>query len=192
MSAKTNTTSQSQRILDAAIKCIAKKGYANASLRDIAGEAGVVLSQLNYYYKNKEGLFIEVVKMLSQQYLNEIENILKSGETEKEKTAALTRYFQRMLKEDSELLTLLFDLSSMALWSDSLRELLSNFFHDVAKLIEKHILEDVWHKGKLKKYPTAVSRIMLGAMLGTSIQAVLAENREDILHSLEAIQVVFA
>ena len=119
MKTKANEVSQSQRILKAAIKCIAKKGYANASLRDIADEAGVVLSQLNYYYNNKQGLFVEVVKRLSQQYLSEIENILQQGETKREKTAALTEYFQKILKDNPELFKLLFDLSSMVAISRS-------------------------------------------------------------------------
>lgn len=66
---ETDKLNQSEKILLAAFKCISSKGYANVSLRDIADEAGVVLSQLNYYYKNKEGLFTEVVKMMIGKYL---------------------------------------------------------------------------------------------------------------------------
>jgi len=108
MNEKPNEASQSQRILYAAFKCISTKGYANVSLRDIADEAGVVLSQLNYYYKNKEGLFTEVVKMLAQQYLREIEDILKNGESKNEKIACLIKYFQEMLRNNPELFKLLF------------------------------------------------------------------------------------
>ncbi len=95
-----------EKILHAAFKCIAAKGYASVSLRDIADEAGVVLSQLNYYYKNKEGLFTEVVKTLARQYLNEIEDILKRGGSEKEKIARLIEYFQEMLRKTPELFKL--------------------------------------------------------------------------------------
>ena len=50
------------KILISAFECISTNGYANVSLRDIASEAGVALSQINYYFNNKEGLFVEVVK----------------------------------------------------------------------------------------------------------------------------------
>lgn len=85
MNEKTNEASQAQRILNAAFKCILSKGYANVSLRDIAEEAGVALSQLNYYYNNKEGLLVEVVRMLAKKYLHEIEDNLKKGELPDEK-----------------------------------------------------------------------------------------------------------
>jgi len=39
---------QSERILQTAFECISSKGYANVSMRDIADEAGVALSQLMY------------------------------------------------------------------------------------------------------------------------------------------------
>ena len=35
-----------------------QRGYANVSMRDIARQAGVAISQIAYHYKNKEGLFI--------------------------------------------------------------------------------------------------------------------------------------
>ena len=54
-------------------ECISTKGYANVSMRDIAMRQ-VVLSQLNYYFKNKEGLFKEVVRMMIDKYLRDIEN----------------------------------------------------------------------------------------------------------------------
>ena len=192
MNEKTNEASQSQRILNAAFKCISSKGYANVSLRDIADEAGVVLSQLNYYYRNKEGLLIEVIKMLAQQYLSEIENNLKKGESADEKIAYFIKYFEDMLRTKPELFKLLFDLTSMALWSGSLKELLSNLFNDLTNLIERYILCSFSVKEKYKSYSSvALSRMILGAMFGTSIQVMLAQDPEDMICSLSAIQLLF-
>jgi len=101
---ETDKLNQSEKILLAAYKCISSSGYANASLRDIADEAGVVLSQLNYYFKNKEGLFTEVIKMMMQEYLLEVENHLKGGTTAKEKVATLIKYFQEVLEKNQSYL----------------------------------------------------------------------------------------
>jgi AcrR family transcriptional regulator len=48
-------------------------------MRDIADAAGVALSQLNYHYKNKEGLFIEVINLTIENYLKELECYLNVG-----------------------------------------------------------------------------------------------------------------
>ncbi|GHV31410.1 AcrR family transcriptional regulator [Spirochaetia bacterium] len=182
---KATETSQAQRIIDAAFKCISSKGYANISLREIADEAGVVLSQLNYYYKNKEGLFTEVIKILGHQYLSEIEDVFRRGKPGKENLSALSEYFKEILKSKPELFILLFDFSSMALWSDATREVLDSFFDDMSNLIEKYILDGASGKSIFKDKPhRAVSRILSGAIFGTSIQVVLSHDKEDFLDSL--------
>ena len=192
MDNKLENLNQSQKILNAAFKCISERGYASVSLRDIADEAGVVLSQLNYYYKNKEGLFTEIIKTLAQQYLNEIEDNLKKGETEKEKMMHLIEYFQEMLKEKPELFKLLFDLTSMALWSESFKELLNDLFNNVVNLIETYIINDFSDERILKyKSPVTLSRMMLGTLFGMSIQVILANGEEDMIDSLSSLKALF-
>ncbi|MGB4439901.1 MAG: TetR/AcrR family transcriptional regulator [Sedimentibacter sp.] len=192
MDNKLENLNQSQKILNAAFKCISERGYASVSLRDIADEAGVVLSQLNYYYKNKEGLFTEIIKTLTQQYLNEIEDNLKKGDTEKEKMMHLIEYFQEMLKEKPELFKLLFDLTSMALWSESFKELLNDLFNNVVNLIETYIINDFSDERILKyKSPVTLSRMMLGTLFGMSIQVILANGEEDMIDSLSSLKALF-
>ena len=96
MGSDSNKQSQSERILLAASQCISTKGYANVSMRDIANEAGVVLSQLNYYFKNKEGLFKEVVRMMIDRYLRDIEASLRAEDSPKERAKSLIKYFRKM------------------------------------------------------------------------------------------------
>lgn len=76
MQQKTGKVNPSERILLTAFECLSTRGYANVSMRNIADEAGVALSQLTYYYKNKENLFTEVINMMMDQYLKEIKSTL--------------------------------------------------------------------------------------------------------------------
>ena len=183
---------QSQKILLAAFECISSKGYANVSLRDIADGAGVVLSQLNYYYKNKEGLLTEVIKMMMQKYLQEVENHLRNGTTAKEKILSLIMYFQEMLEENPKLFRLLYDFTSMALWSASFGRLLHNLFEDLANLIEKHVLNNIPAKSNLRGYtPKSIARMLFGAMFGTAIQVILDPQEKKLPEALRAIELVF-
>jgi len=183
---------QAQKILNAAFKCISARGYANVSLRDIAYEAGVVLSQLNYYYQNKEGLFIEIVKTLSQKYLHEIESNLKKGTSKKERISFLIKYFQEMLRQNAELFKILFDLTSMAIWSATLKELVNDLFHNLTELIEKYIVSEFSDKEEYQHHSTAtLSRMMLGTLFGISIQVILADGNEDMINSLSTLKILF-
>ncbi len=55
------TVGTRERILDAAEKLFASNGYGGTSLRSITGEAGANLAAINYYFKSKEGLLLEVL-----------------------------------------------------------------------------------------------------------------------------------
>jgi AcrR family transcriptional regulator len=50
------------RILDAAGPIFADKGFERATVRDICQAAGVNLASVNYYFRDKERLYIEAVK----------------------------------------------------------------------------------------------------------------------------------
>ncbi len=179
---------QSQRILLSAVNFISQHGYANVSLRDIAQDAGVVLSQLNYYFKNKEGLFVEVVKTVMKKYLVEIEELLQRGSTAKERVNNLISYFSSTLKDNPKTFRLLFDLSNMAMWSTTFRDLLNSLFDDLARLIEKHVLPLCDKDSRLQSYsPNAIARMLFGAMFGVSIQTLLNNEEEQLPEAMAAI-----
>lgn len=192
MHTKTEQLTQSEKILTAAFHCISTKGYANVSLRDIANEAGVVLSQLNYYYKNKEGLFSEVIKVVSHKYLMDIKYHLQKDIPNKDKVSSLIQYSQKMLNKNPKLFRLLYDFISMSIWSDSLRELFRQLFQDLSDLIEKHALIDISLNKNLKDYSLkAIARMIIGAMFGVTIQCIIDPEKENLSDALNIIPVVF-
>jgi TetR/AcrR family transcriptional regulator len=50
------------RLLHAALDLFTERGYAATSVREIVGAAGVTKPVLYYYYKNKEGIYIELLR----------------------------------------------------------------------------------------------------------------------------------
>lgn len=50
------------RLLEAAQEEFAEKGYDGATTRDITRRAGVNIAAINYYFRDKENLYIEAVK----------------------------------------------------------------------------------------------------------------------------------
>jgi AcrR family transcriptional regulator len=181
---------QSEKILVTAFECISAKGYANVSMRDIANEAGVALSQLNYYYKNKEGLLTEVIRMMMNKYLLEIEKHLSKGTTAREKISSLIAFFKEILSNDPELFRLLYDFCGMALWSSTFSALLGELFSDIANLIGKYILSSSDAKEISDRYSVnSIARMIIGAMFGISMQTIL-DPKEENLNSLSAINLI--
>lgn len=185
MGKNTGKENTSQKILTTAFECLASRGYANVSMRDIAGEAGVALSQLNYYYKNKQGLFTQVIDMMIRQYLHEIENSLKSAGSPKEKMASLIGYFRELIREQPKLMMLFVDFTAQALWIPVFRKQVDELFDSITEMIEKNILNGTEHGGGIHgRSSRSLAKLILGSLYGTSVQIMLGLDRED---DLEAI-----
>ena len=58
----------SQQIIDAAIRVLARRGYARTSLLDIAKEAGVPVGNVYYYFKTRDELGDAVIAARMAQF----------------------------------------------------------------------------------------------------------------------------
>src|ERR1700722_5216966 len=50
------------RLLEAAGQIFAEKGFKGGTVREIINLAGVNIAAVNYYFRDKEGLYVEAVK----------------------------------------------------------------------------------------------------------------------------------
>lgn len=55
------------RLLQAAVEVFAEKGFQSATVRDICSRADANVAAVNYYFRNKEGLYAEALAFAFQQ-----------------------------------------------------------------------------------------------------------------------------
>jgi TetR/AcrR family acrAB operon transcriptional repressor len=67
-----------ERIFRAGLKVFSRKGYAAATLSDVAREAGISRGAIYWHYKNKESFFHEVEERLETYYDDMVESITQS------------------------------------------------------------------------------------------------------------------
>lgn len=63
-----STQDKRKRLIEAAYKVFVKKGYSNASIKDIANEANITSGLVHYYFKNKEELLLAVQEEVQRHY----------------------------------------------------------------------------------------------------------------------------
>lgn len=68
-----------QRIIDAAIKLFGEHGFAGASTRDIAAAAGVNPPALQYYFENKEGVYLACAQFITEDLLSRFEPAMRQA-----------------------------------------------------------------------------------------------------------------
>ena len=95
-----NEISTEDKILLAASKVFTEKGFAGARTRDIADEAGINLALLNYYFRSKEKLFDQVMKVKIVLLFGKIITIISNEKTtiEEKIDLASEKYFEILSK----------------------------------------------------------------------------------------------
>ena len=92
------------KIKDAACIVFTKKGYYATRTRDIAEEADINLSLLNYYFRSKEKLFQIVMNERMELMFGELEPIVNNLESNLEtKLNHLIQFYMNMLEENPNL-----------------------------------------------------------------------------------------
>lgn len=69
-----------QRIIEAATKIFVEKGRTGTSMQDIADEAGINRTLLNYYFRSKEKLFDLIFEKVFLRFIPEIAQLMTSEE----------------------------------------------------------------------------------------------------------------
>ena len=92
--------STEEKILEAASEVFTEKGFAGTRTRDIAEEAGINLALLNYYFRSKEKLFEQVMKVKMVLLFGQIVPILTNEKTNLEEKIDLVsnKYFEILSK----------------------------------------------------------------------------------------------
>ena len=76
-----------ERILDAAEALFAERGYAGATLRDVATEVGLRTPSLYNHFPNKESLYAAVLERGISPVLDVLAEVLKLTDEERGNTA---------------------------------------------------------------------------------------------------------
>jgi AcrR family transcriptional regulator len=94
-----------QRVLEAAARLFAARGFRNVTVRQICREAGANVAAVNYHFRNKLGLYLEVVQMVLDRMRETSEAAMQAGEggTAEERLRAYVRvYLHRLLAPGRE------------------------------------------------------------------------------------------
>lgn len=81
-----------QQLIDATMRVLARKGYAQTTLSDVAAEAGVSHGLVNFHFSTKEKLLTETLLFMAEEYrVNWMKALQHAGPTPAEQMDALLR-----------------------------------------------------------------------------------------------------
>lgn len=178
-----------ERILDAAFKSIAARGCGMVTLRGIAEEAGVVLSQLSYYYGNKDSLFAAVLKRMRQRYMEGLDARLRGHDSLAGQIVALVDYNEFILNDSPDIYRNFLEFFNFAMSSPDFQAEVANFTSGIAAIIESRIVRyEPDNSGARGFSAAAVTRFILSASFGIALQRFLSPENEDVRSGFDIIK----
>jgi AcrR family transcriptional regulator len=124
-------------IVSAAQRCLARDGYANISIKDIAHEAGVAPGLIHYYFDSKEDLLIAAVRETAVRYREEFFGQLRNDGDPRAGLTTAIEWAGRKLKEDPAWFLLIMELYNLSLHDEKVRvELISMLREERALVTE--------------------------------------------------------
>ena len=88
-----------EAILNAAFEVFRENGFTNTSMKDIAVKAGLGKGTLYEYFQNKEDLFIQVVKIKTNYFFNDINRRISEKITLREILNEIIKFTQETIEE---------------------------------------------------------------------------------------------
>lgn len=173
--AKNDTTKDT--IAKAAIYCFAKQGLTNTSIQDIANEANVSKSLVFYYYKNKENLFINLVKKQQINDLEEIKEIIKNTHDPLEQFSNIIDHILSVLKEKEHLDILkIIHSEFMKNPFNQIKNEIESYIHDIINLISSVIDKGI-EKGYFRKINSKLVTINIFSFMLFLTKELIYSNR---------------
>ena len=126
------------RILDAAYKLFAEKGYHEATMDDIAKRLGVSKGAIYLYFSSKEDLFEAMVKTAPQAFK---EILYSSFGDEADPVQSATQFFDKMLKLSASNPGLSFEILSEASRNPTLKRILKQNHAEYEEVLTSFLAE---------------------------------------------------
>lgn len=165
------------QIVDIAIQTIATQGFSQASLAEIAKEAGISKGVISYHFDGKEELVEEILRSLLRKPAEFVKERVARAETPLEKLRAYIEANFDFMKANRVGYVALVDLWGQR---DSGHNSLNADAYEPSRHYLAHILEEGQESGAMRSFPVMpTASLIQGAIDGVMLQWVFDEKAID-------------
>ena len=188
-------TDKNKRIIDAAVMVFAKKGYASATIADIASRAEIGKGTIYEYFASKEDLFFAVFEWFKIQTRDAAKvNIAVLGGSASKRLEALSDSFMGMWQEIKDVFTLTMEFwaaSSSSQMQDRFKANFRNTYQEFRDIVKSLIQEGI-ERGEFRSdiNPDSVAAALVGAWDALFLQAWLEEDFDPVTIAREFLSIM--
>jgi AcrR family transcriptional regulator len=167
-----------ERIIAAASKMLAEKGYDATTLREISREAQAAPGLVHYYFGGKDQLLVEALQAAGQQFHHRMERLIQQVPDEQSLDVLLTQLSERVGQE-AEVYRLRYESFSLGLHNPiitpAVRERLTQRREEIGSVIAT-VLEKLARAAGVERSsvePTILAALLLALFDGLALQKIM-------------------
>jgi AcrR family transcriptional regulator len=162
----------SSQIVQAAIRVLARQGYARTSLLDIAREAGMSKGAVHYHFPTKEALLSVVLKTACDTVQERTRDVFVMGDDPLTSLRKAVDVLWEARATSSDEVMVVTDFMAQSLHDPSLRPLIAEFYRISTDLVESYLAANLPLMGLEAKVPLPMlAKVIVGLLDGLMIQA---------------------
>jgi AcrR family transcriptional regulator len=176
-------------IVDAAMRVLARQGYARTSLMDIAAEVGMSKGAVHYHFPTKEALMGQVLETACEVVAKRTREAWTASGNPIEALRSSLRELWRARAELSDEAKVVADLLAQSLHDHTLRAPLAQYYRFASAQVEEHLTAHLDALGlKAKIDPSKIPRLLHAMLDGLLMQRIVepeAIPEEFVIQALE-------
>ena len=179
------------QIVQAAIRVLARQGYANTSLLDIAKEAGMSKGAVHYHFPTKEALLQVVLSTALEAVQQRTIDAWTGGDNPFVSLRRSLETLWQVRAERSNEALVVADLLALSLNDERLRPQLASYYEEAANQIVAYLEPNLMDLGIQSKVPMSIlPRLVLGLLDGLVMQAFVdpdALSPDEVVEAIETL-----
>jgi AcrR family transcriptional regulator len=180
-------------IVEAAMRVLARQGYARTSLMDIANEVGMSKGAVHYHFPTKEALITQVLETACEKVADGTRAAWTPGQHPLLAMRSALRELWRVRTALSDEVKVVADLMAQSVHEGKLREPLATYYRFASSQVEEHLRNNALALGLQPKIdPAFIPRILNGLLDGLLMQRIVdpdAITDEQVILALETLAV---
>ena len=190
MGYKKSEISASQ-IVQAAIRVLARQGYARTSLMDIAKEANMSKGAVHYHFPTKEALIQVVLENACDTVARRTLDAWQRGDSAVTSIRSSLDELWRVRAERTDEALVIADLLAQSQYDETMRPKLAAYYRYAAAQVEQHLVPSLKALGLRPKVPESLlPRILLGLLDGLVLQVFVDPAAIDSDQVVSAIELI--
>lgn len=162
---------KADQILQAARRVLGEKGYAQATISQVAAEAGVSRGLLHYYFKNKQDMLARVMRQAVEGAAALAEGIFSQAATAEELAAGICQGARGFAQSDPHFARIFFESWGLARQSEVLAAELQAMYRGFTEAVRRG-MEHAAGQGAIPRPadPQAAAVVLTALIDGLSLQ----------------------